>query len=70
MRKIPRYQYENLLKTVILQRCIHYTTPSAVTEYCVNIWYSRGVIAERFTDKSESARDVIFSHAFLKTDFG
>ena len=26
-------------------------------------------IPERFTDKSENARDAIFSHAYLNTDF-
>ena len=39
---------------------IHYTMPSAVTEYGVYICYSRGAIAERFTDKSKNARDAIF----------
>ena len=29
-----------------------------------------GVITECFTDKSENARDAIFSHVYLKTDFG
>ena len=32
--------------------------------------HTRGAIAERFTDKSENARDAIFSHAYLKLDIG
>ena len=68
-RKIAKCQYDYLLKTVIPQRCIHYTTPSLL-QNILCIWYSRGAIAERFTDISENARDVIFSHAYLYTDFG
>ena len=32
--------------------------------------HTHGAIAERFTDKSENARDAIFSHACLKQDIG
>ena len=36
----------------------------------VFVMYSRGATAERFTDKSENDRDAVFSHAYIKTDFG
>ena len=69
--EIARCQYDNLLYSrQSYPSDISATPRRPLLEVCAYICYSRGAIAERFTDKFENARDAIFSHAYLKTDFG
>ena len=55
---VPIQQF-TLIKTVILQSCVHYSTLDDVTVYYVYICCC-GTIAESITDNSENAQDAIF----------
>ena len=66
MVPIPQF---TLLKTVI-SNDVSTTPRHLLLQSSVYICYSCGAITEHFTDKSVNARDAIFSHAYLKTDFG